>query len=553
MRKPGLLLLLAIFAPPLEAQFEINAGLSGSWHDPAVDGQGLQVDVVVDQSNLFAAWFTFSHQVPEAGMADHQRWYTLFGPYAGNLAQLTLYKVTGGQINASQDVVTAPSGSATLEFHDCASATFEYVIDDPALSGSIELIRLTPDVFCQELADNQSAAPEYNLPPRVDALTVVKNGNVLAIDFSLDDPENDLLDVQVEIVNLQGGRYRVPEAHLGGHAGYPVIPGESKSVEWRFTEDDSFLALGWDQVAVEVLADDRYVSNLQEIIELVRTDRLIVDLEFMEGVRHHAGNPAHLGATRDYLRSEMNARGISVQNQLFTWQGSQGVNIIGALDGRIDDGSYYAVDAHYDTVTTTPGVDDNATGTAGMLEAMRVLSQFNSETSIRFIGFDKEELGLRGARHYAANIPAGENLLGLINLEMIGYTCRNQPECVNLPNADTTIYNIHSSFTDTLATTFSNIGATHVPALEIVWVPDDGDPNFRRSDHAPFWDIGVDALMIADGANFRNPHYHQPTDTVETLDIEFMTQIVKTTVGTLATMAGVTHTGSMQSGPVSLD
>ena len=50
---------------------------------------------------------------------------------------------------------------------------------------------------------------------------------------------------------------------------------------------------------------------------------------------------------------------------------------------------------------------------------------------------------------------------------------------------------------------FVTIGDRHVPGLKIVSVFDDGDPNFRRSDHAPFWDIGVDALMISDGANFR--------------------------------------------------
>lgn len=69
------------------------------------------------------------------------------------------------------------------------------------------------------------------------------------------------------------------------------------------------------------------------------------------------------------------------------------------------------------------------------------------------------------------------------------------------------------------------------------------NPNFRRSDHARFWDAGIPALFINDGANFRNPHYHQPTDRLDTIDLAFMTNIVKTTVATIARLAGLQHSG----------
>ena len=42
--------------------------------------------------------------------------------------------------------------------------------------------------------------------------------------------------------------------------------------------------------------------------------------------------------------------------------------------------------------------------------------------------------------------------------------------------------------------------------------------NLRRSAHAPFWLAGIPAVMISDTANFRNPHYHRPTDTPDTVD-----------------------------------
>jgi Zn-dependent M28 family amino/carboxypeptidase len=60
-----------------------------------------------------------------------------------------------------------------------------------------------------------------------------------------------------------------------------------------------------------------------------------------------------------------------------------------------------------------------------------------------------------------------------------------------------------------------------------------------RSDHAPFWAAGVPAVMITDTANFRNPHYHRPSDTPDTLDYDFMGNVARTLVATMAQHAGL--------------
>ncbi len=62
-------------------------------------------------------------------------------------------------------------------------------------------------------------------------------------------------------------------------------------------------------------------------------------------------------------------------------------------------------------------------------------------------------------------------------------------------------------------------------------------PDVRRSDHAAFWDHGYPAVMLTDTANFRNPHYHQSTDTVETLDLDFIEAVGETVVATVAELA----------------
>jgi len=76
-----------------------------------------------------------------------------------------------------------------------------------------------------------------------------------------------------------------------------------------------------------------------------------------------------------------------------------------------------------------------------------------------------------------------------------------------------------------------------VPALKVetLVVPGQGE-NFtevRLSDHSPFWDAGIPAVMITDTAFFRNPNYHQPSDTLETLDLEFIRDNARAVAGFL--------------------
>jgi hypothetical protein len=52
-------------------------------------------------------------------------------------------------------------------------------------------------------------------------------------------------------------------------------------------------------------------------------------------------------------------------------------------------------------------------------------------------------------------------------------------------------------------------------------------PHVFRRDHAPFWAEGISALIWSDTAEFRNPIYHEPTDTPETLDYGFMTEVAR--------------------------
>jgi hypothetical protein len=82
--------------------------------------------------------------------------------------------------------------------------------------------------------------------------------------------------------------------------------------------------------------------------------------------------------------------------------------------------------------------------------------------------------------------------------------------------------------------------AAQLKPLSLV-VPGRGEamPHTRRSDHASFWDAGYPAVVLTDTANFRNPHYHRETDTVDTLNLEFLSNVAATVTATAIQIAGV--------------
>ena len=119
---------------------------------------------------------------------------------------------------------------------------------------------------------------------------------------------------------------------------------------------------------------------------------------------------------RLYLQDAFESMGLNV-----SVQGSY-LNVVGELTGTTTPENIYIIGGHYDHLEgDRPGGDDNASGTAGVLEAARALSRYRFESTIRFIGFNAEEDGLAGSEDYVANhiIPGDENIVGMANMDMI--------------------------------------------------------------------------------------------------------------------------------------
>lgn len=409
-----------------------------------------------------------------------------------------------------------------------------------------------------------------NTPPEVTITGVQVDTffNRVTFFYDLTDAEDTLLLVDLRISVDSGKTFVVIPDNVSGDIG-EVSPGNAQQIDWIYEPASLPVLNSQTPFKAKIIARDFHPPSIQTMVNLVDSNRIKEDLQWMEGVRHRSAGAVLLQATKDSLTTRFQRLGLQSDIQSFPYGNYTGQNIIGKKFGKLRAQRVWINDAHFDSVIGSPGADDNASGTVGMLEVARILSQFNFEESISFIGFDLEEAGLLGSISYVLNPPEhSQEISGVINLEMIGYYS-DLPNSQTLPpgfdilfpaasdsvkaqeNKGNFITNVGNENSSALVSLFKSSAQTWVPDLRVIDVitPGNGQitPDLRRSDHAPFWDAGFQALMITDGSEFRNSNYHTPGDLVSTLDIHFLTNVVKTTVATLAAAAIPIHSGESQS------
>jgi Zn-dependent M28 family amino/carboxypeptidase len=259
----------------------------------------------------------------------------------------------------------------------------------------------------------------------------------------------------------------------------------------------------------------------------------------------------------EYLAARFSEYGCATTGQPFRALGKSYFNIVGIRwpsGGPAKDGQApLLIGAHYDTVVGSPGADDNASALAVLLESAYRLKDMLVARPVWFVAFCLEEQDLLGSRAFISGLKqAGQPLAGAIVLECVGYASRDagsQRTPPGVPIPVPTVGNFlgivgNDASRDLVAAVDRNARrvAPTMPTLALA-VPGRGEslPDVRRSDHAAFWDEGYRAVMLTDTANFRNPHYHRPTDTLDTLDLEFLEGVTAIVVGSIEDLAGVSR------------
>ncbi|MGK7890480.1 MAG: M28 family peptidase [Leptolyngbyaceae cyanobacterium] len=239
-------------------------------------------------------------------------------------------------------------------------------------------------------------------------------------------------------------------------------------------------------------------------------------------------------AVREYIRDILAQWG-PVETHEFDYYGSVHQNLVLKLPGTAECAPVL-LGAHYDAVAGCPGADDNGTGVAALLELAQQFAHQPAQYPMWFVAFDLEEYGMLGSEAYAASLKAvGQPLRLMVSLEMLGYA-DSTPGSQQYPSAVLERFYPDQGDFITLVGNVLTLGEMRslsrtirksgVPAE---WLPAGlrGHivPATRLSDHSPFWDQGYKAMMVTDTAFLRNPHYHQKSDRIDTLDMDFFTRV----------------------------
>jgi hypothetical protein len=187
------------------------------------------------------------------------------------------------------------------------------------------------------------------------------------------------------------------------------------------------------------------------------------------------------------------------------------------------------VTAHLDSVNhetpggLAPGADDNGSGAAGVLEVARCLEGRAHTHDLRFILFGGEEQGLFGSMAYVANLPAAHRVSAVVNMDMIAHRNTGAPSVLIEGGP------ISQSLIDSFAAAADTYTGLAVQT----------SLHFFNSDHVPFINAGIPAVLLIEGNDSANTNVHTARDTMDRLDSSLMTEILRMNLATVIDLAGV--------------
>jgi aminopeptidase YwaD len=280
-----------------------------------------------------------------------------------------------------------------------------------------------------------------------------------------------------------------------------------------------------------LVRDERYPA----MIDCISIENLKGHVRSIHFDRNPYDRLPELEQVAQYIQKELSKVGLEIEEDSFQWEGKTHKNILGVKRGETSPDRVVILGAHYDTVPGSPGADDNASGIAVLLEVARNIQKISLGSTLKLIAFGLEEYGYVGSLRYAEGARRGrEEIRGMISLEMVGFTGPRQdyPSYLDpkyYPVVGDFIGIVGNENSKTLLEVVHRTFKARIPQLlcEFFLVPGNGVgmEEVRSSDHSPFWDRGFPALLITDTAFLRNPNYHLPSDTMETLDFEFMRKV----------------------------
>ncbi len=292
---------------------------------------------------------------------------------------------------------------------------------------------------------------------------------------------------------------------------------------------------------------NKTTGAIADVVRGVSSEKLRAFVDVLSFPRHYVAERKANVRARDILLKLLHTFGYTP-----LLQGTFD-NIVVTSSGA-EEGPYLLLGAHYDSVPGTPGADDNGSAVAVCLECARLLKG-NEIGSTMIVFFNREEDGLLGSSEFVAHLaaqppsvsppdPGGRYRGGDVEeahiFEMVGF-CNRAPGSqrmpaglpgVAAPDVGDFLALLANRRSNAIAEKLLTLAASYVPqsrvlALKIYLGIEKFFGHLLRSDHAPFWKAGIPSIMWTDTSEFRNPHYHLVSDTPDTLDYDFVSQVAK--------------------------
>ena len=229
-----------------------------------------------------------------------------------------------------------------------------------------------------------------------------------------------------------------------------------------------------------------------------------------------------------YILEKLISYGLSPRFQANSFHN---VNVIARKTGYRYPNLKIVISGHYDNTLgpgsqpsdTMYGADDNASGVVGMLEAARLLSNYNLPYTVEFVAFDEEELGYYGSIGYAdSSLVSSDTILYVLNMDMIGWDSNNDGLIrIMTPSASEDLVNI-------LINCYQKYNLALLPYKHY---------DAAGSDHIPFWMRGIRAISSIEPPTDFNLYYHTRGDIASRLNMDFFVKNVKANIAALMSIA----------------
>jgi len=289
--------------------------------------------------------------------------------------------------------------------------------------------------------------------------------------------------------------------------------------------------LKWNQVTeinsiCEEIPTLVYNEEVISLIQQIDESLMLGYLENLTGFGPRVTTTVACEEAGEYIYNEFNSMGLDVRIQEWELDELYGDNIEATLHGvNKSSDEIYIICAHYDSVPGSPGADDDGSGTAAVLIAAEIMSQYVFDHTIRFVAFSGEEQGLYGSYFYVEEANENnDNIVAVLNVDMIGFA-ENEDDASKIR-----VYK--NDFSKWIKNLTRDVGEQYYEYIGLKVI---SSGYSWGSDHYYFWEAGYNGIYYAE-YNF-NDYYHSPEDTIEHMNIPYTVKCSKLIIATLAELS----------------